>query len=160
MVQHSAISEGSWFHKGMVFTKKELLYADVLAWMYFSLWLERVSRSAGVRMSDVGTSTSLWMVLKRVISLMSLRRSAGLCQPSSAIISDTLLTPGKHKTLSQCLVNVGPASQTVAQCHVSAGIGVVIDDESSCAMLDHLYGWDVIAQACYVWVQYYGTIIK
>ena len=77
----------------MVFTKKELLYADVLALMvlYFSLWLERVRRSAGVRMSDVGTSINLWMVLKRVISLMSLRRSARLCQPSSAIISETLL---------------------------------------------------------------------
>ena len=77
----------------MVFTKKEFLYADVLALMvlYFSLWLERVRGSAVVRMSDVGTSISLWMVLTRVISLMSLRRSARLCQPSSAIISDTLL---------------------------------------------------------------------
>ena len=77
----------------MVFTKKELLYADVLALMvlYFSLWLERVRRSAGVRMSDVGTSINLWMVLKRVINLMSLRRSARLCQPSSAIISETQL---------------------------------------------------------------------
>ena len=45
----------------MVFTKKELLYADVFALMvlYFSLWLERVRGSAGVRMSDVGTSINL-----------------------------------------------------------------------------------------------------
>ena len=63
-------------------------------------------------MSDAGTSISLWMVLQRVISLMSLRESARLCQPGSAIISDT------HTT----------------------GIGVVIGDELSCSTLDHLNG--------------------
>ena len=52
----------------MVFTMEEVLYADVLALMvlYFTLLLERVRRSDGVRMSDVGTSINLWMVLKTV----------------------------------------------------------------------------------------------
>ena len=42
-------------------------------------------------MSDIGTSINLWMVLKRIISLILLRQSARLCQPSSAIISEIIL---------------------------------------------------------------------